>query len=102
MRGAQPLAIGHNLYLTKVKNMISEVKSLIQKKVDKQTIETLKDLLSKAESGDLTSVIFIDKYIDGKIGHGWSGRPCINMIGEAEHIKYKFFTQMYFPLEDDV
>lgn len=60
--------------------------------VDGQTIEVLKELLGKAESGDLRSIMFVDKYRNGKCGMGWAGTPDLSMIGKIEELKFEFFT----------
>lgn len=78
---------------------MSNIEQLI--KPDQQTIETLKSLLKEAESGNLQSIIFIDKLKDGCLGNGWAGRPCKRMIGELEDVKFKFFSQAYFPVEEE-
>jgi len=69
-------------------------------KVDQQTIDTLKYLLNKAESGELRSIFFVDKYRNGEVGSGWAGQPDKHMIGELEDLKFNFFSQAYFPVED--
>ena len=69
-------------------------------KVDERTVETLKELLEKAETGELVSMLFIDSYRDGGIGMGWAGRPDLKMVGKIEELKFDFFSRMYFPVED--
>ena len=78
-----------------------KVANLNESIVDNQTIDTLKDLLASAEKGEITSICFIDGYRDGKAGHGWAGRPTSAMIGELENLKFSYFSQMYFPVEDE-
>ncbi len=80
---------------------MEQVKSINSTKVDQQTIDALKELLEKAESGELRSVIFVDKYQNGAVGHGWSGQPDKQMIGELEDVKFNLFSQMYFPVSED-
>jgi hypothetical protein len=75
------------------------VKSINSTKVDQQTIDTLKELLAKAETGDLRSILFVDKYQNGEVGSGWAGRPDKDMIGEIEDLKFNIFSQAYFPVE---
>jgi hypothetical protein len=79
---------------------MKEVKSISSTKVDQQTIDTLKELLGKAETGELRSVMFVDKYQDGKCGHGWSGKPDMHMVGEFENLKFDLFSMMYFPVQE--
>ena len=76
---------------------MTEIKNI---SVDQQTVEALESLLEQAKTGNLQSVIFIDKYKDGKVGHGWSGQPDKRMIGEMEDVKFNFFSMMYFPMQD--
>lgn len=76
---------------------MKEVKNI---SVDNQTVEVLESLLEQAKAGNLKSVIFIDKYKDGKVGHGWAGQPDKGMIGEMEDVKFNIFSMMYFPVED--
>ena len=76
---------------------MSEIKNI---SVDQQTVDALESLLKEAKSGNLRSVIFIDKHKDGKVGHGWAGQPDKRMIGEMEDVKFNFFSMMYFPMED--
>lgn len=78
-----------------------EVVGINSKQTDEQTIEVLKDLLAKAENGDLRSIIFIDQYRDGKCGMGWAGTPNLQMIGKIEELKFDFFSQTYFPTEQE-
>lgn len=80
---------------------MKEVTGIYQSKVDEQTIEMLEELLSKAKTGELRSLVFVDLYHDGQVKHGWSGRPTIEMMGELEHVKFDFFSQMYFPVIDE-
>ena len=68
--------------------------------VDAQIVETLEGLLEKAKNGELKSILFVDSYVDGKIGMGWAGRPDLVMIGKIEELKFDFFSQMYFPIEN--
>lgn len=70
---------------------MSNVEQLI--KPDQKTIETLKGLLKEAESGNLQSIIFVDKYKDDAVGYGWAGLPNLRMIGEIELAKVDFLTQ---------
>lgn len=77
---------------------VSEVKEIPNLSVDQKTITTLEDLLAKAKTGELKSIIFIDKYKDGKTGHGWAGQPDGQMIGQIENAKFDIFSQMYFPM----
>jgi len=78
---------------------MKEVTGINQNQADEQTIATLKDLLEKAESGELRSLIFIDKYRDGKVGHGWSGQPCRKMIGAIEELKFEYHSRKYLTVE---
>lgn len=78
-------------------NEVSNVNSI---SVDDETVTQLKELLKSAESGDLKSLIFVDKYKDGKVGHGWAGKPDKSMIGELEDVKFNIFSQMYFSPPD--
>ena len=80
---------------------MKEVTPIFESKVDQQTIDTLRELLTKAESGELRSLIYVDGYRDGSVGNGWSGQPNMLMIGNLEDIKFNFFSQAYFPVEDD-
>ena len=57
-------------------------------------------LLNEAENGNLQSIIFVDRYKDDTVGHGWSGTPNKRMIGELEDVKFKFFSMAYFPVEE--
>ena len=80
---------------------LEKVTSLSEKKVDSQTVETLTAMLESAKKGEINSIIFIDNYHDGKVGHGWSGKPNLRMIGELENVKFNFLSQMYFPVVDN-
>ena len=77
---------------------VTEIKTI---GTDDQTIATLKDLLSKARSGDLKSIMFVDKYKNGNCAHGWAGKPDMEMIGEMENMKFNMISQMYFPTEPE-
>jgi hypothetical protein len=68
--------------------------------VDRQTIETLEELLAQAKSGEIVSICFVDGRRDGKAAHGWAGRPTSTMIGEIENLKFDYFSQMYFPAQE--
>lgn len=70
-------------------------------KVDQATIDTLKDLLSKAESGELRSLMFVEAYKNGDCGHGWAGQPDMQMIGEIENMKFDMLSMMYFPVVEE-
>jgi hypothetical protein len=72
------------------------VKNVNNISVDDQTVAQLEELLKHAKTGELKSLIFIDQYKDGKVGHGWSGKPDKRMIGEIEDVKFNIFSQMYF------
>ena len=76
---------------------VTEIKS---KQVDQQTVELLKELLAKAEKGELVSLLFVDSYDTGEVGMGWAGAPDQRMIGALEELKFGFFTEMYFPEGD--
>jgi len=81
--------------------MIKEVtkpETIANVSVDEQTIATLEDLLSKAKTGELKSIMFVDKYKNGECGHGWAGKPDQQMIGEVENCKFNILSQMYFPV----
>ena len=78
---------------------MKKVENFFKGEVDQETIGLLKDLLGKAECGELSSLIFVDMYRDGKCGHGWAGRPDMVMIGELENVKFDFLSHMYFPVE---
>ena len=80
---------------------MKEVTPIFESKVDQQTVDTLKALLSKAESGELISLIYVDRYRDGTVGNGWAGQPNMLMIGHLEDIKFNFFSQAYSTTEDD-
>ena len=80
---------------------MSEITSIYSKQADPQTVGLLKELLAKAESGELKSIMYVDSYRDGTIGNGWSGEPDMLMMANLDEIKFKFFMQMYFPEEDD-
>lgn len=69
--------------------------------VDDQTVAQLEELLKSAKAGDLKSLIFIDKYKDGKVGHGWAGKPDKRMVGEIEDVKFNIFSQMYFSMGEE-
>ena len=77
---------------------MQEVTTLHKPKADEQTIELLEKLLERAKSGDLQSIIFIDSYQGGLVGHGWAGKPDKSMIGEMEDLKFNYFSQKYFPV----
>ena len=77
------------------------VEAINVRQVDQQTIDTLKDLLDKAVSGELRSIMYVDKYRDGKCGHGWAGQPDMQMIGELENVKFNIFSMMYFPTQEE-
>jgi len=77
---------------------MKEITKLNTKKVDDQTISLLKELLEKAENGELSSLIYIDKYHNGSVGHGWAGKPDNKMIGKIEELKFDFYSQAYFPM----
>lgn len=79
--------------------MIEVVPSIGDISVDEQTVEMLEELLASAKSGELRSLIFVDRYKDGKVGHGWCGQPDKRMVGELEDIKFNIFSQMYFQVE---
>ena len=80
---------------------MKEVSSINSISVDNETVTQLEELLKSAKTGDLKSLIFIDKYKDGKVGHGWAGRPDKSMIGEMEDVKFNIFSQMYFAVADE-
>ena len=77
---------------------MEEVKQIPNVSIDEQTISTLEDLLSKAKSGELKSIMFIEKYKNGTCAHGWAGQPDLRMIGELENAKFDMISQMYFPV----
>lgn len=79
---------------------MKQVTSINSGSVDQQTIDTLKELLVEAESGRLRSILYVDKYMNGEVGSGWSGSPTADMIGCLEDLKFNFFSQMYFPMEE--
>ena len=68
------------------------------KTVDQKTIDILEDLLGKAKTGELQSIMFVDKYKNGDCAHGWAGRPDMQMLGEVENMKFDVLSQMYFPV----
>lgn len=76
---------------------MKEVTAIPNLSVDEQTIATLEDLLAKAKKGELKSLMFVDKYKNGECGHGWAGKPDMQMIGEVENMKFNMISQMYFP-----
>ena len=78
-----------------------KVASLSKSIVDSQTIDTLKELLAAAESGELTALCFVDGYRDGKAAYGWAGRPTLAMIGQIENLKFDYFSQMNSQPEDE-
>ena len=80
---------------------MEKVTGINSKQVDQQTIDTLKGLLGEAESGNLRSILFIDKYRDGRCGHGWAGKPDTQMIGRIEELKFDYHSQMFFPQVDE-
>ena len=80
---------------------MKEVSKINNISVDEQTVAQLEELLASAKAGELRSVVFIDKYKDGKVGHGWSGKPCKRMVGEIEDVKFNIFSQMYFSVVED-
>ena len=80
---------------------MKQVASINSKKVDQQTVDLLKEFLTKAEAGELQSLIYVGKYHDGAVGNGWAGQPDKRMIGEIEDIKFNFFSQAYFPMIDE-
>ena len=69
-----------------------------EKTVDQKTIDILEDLLGKAKTGELQSIMFVDKYKNGDCAHGWAGRPDMQMLGEVENMKFDVLSQMYFPV----
>ena len=79
---------------------MKKVESINSVNVDNETIETLKSLLQKAENGKLRSIVFVDKYQNGDVGHGWAGAPDREMIGEMESLKFEFFCQAWSVFED--
>ena len=80
---------------------MKEVTGIFETEVDQQTIDTLTELLDKAKSGELRSIIYVDGYRDGTAGSGWAGRPSFSMIGQLEDVKFNFFSQMYFPVTEE-
>jgi len=80
---------------------MKDVSGIYQSKVDTQTIDVLEDLLAKAKTGELRSLMFIDGYRDGTVGSGWAGTPTKSMIGEIEDLKFNYFSMRYFPVEED-
>jgi len=80
---------------------MDKVIGINSKKVDQQTVELLRELLEKAESGDLQSILFVDSYRDGTCGAGWAGYPDHAMIGKIEELKFEIFAQMFFAGEDE-
>ena len=80
---------------------MKKVTSLKKSKVDEDLVNVLKELLSKAESGEMNSMLFVDGYTDNKVGMGWAGRPTRAMIGQIEELKFDYFSQMYFPVDPE-
>jgi hypothetical protein len=80
---------------------MKEVSNLFKPKACDQTVSIVEDLLEKAKSGELKSLVFVDEYQDGSAGHGWAGTPSKKMIGELEEVKFCIFSQMYFPIMEE-
>ena len=76
-----------------------EVTSINNISTDDQTIAQIEELLSLAKSGELKSLIFIDEHKDGRVGHGWCGKPNKRMVGELEDVKFNIFSQIYVQVE---
>ena len=77
------------------------IENINKVKVDNLTVETLEELLEKAKSGELKSIMFVDSYRDGTVGHGWAGTPDHKMIGKLREVEFDFFSQMYFPMIEE-
>lgn len=71
------------------------VVSINNPKVDETMVKLLEELLGEAKTGNLQSLMFVDKYQDGSISHGWSGVPDNQMIGQFEELKFDLYSQMY-------
>jgi len=63
--------------------------------VDEETVSLLRELLEKAEAGELVSLTYVDQYHDGRIGDGWSGRPSEKMIAHLESLKWRYLADAH-------
>ena len=80
---------------------MKEVTNLKKSKVDEGLVSVLKLLLSKAESGEMNAILFVDAYTDNTTGMGWSGRPTRAMIGQFEELKFDYFSKRYIPVNSE-
>ena len=57
---------------------MNEVIDIRKPKIDVDTIAAIEELLERAKSGDLKSLMYVDKYHNGGgCGYGWAGTPDI-------------------------
>ena len=73
--------------------MIKAIES-VKKEIDQLLIDQIEELLSAAKSGELVSLIFVDRYIDKRIGNGWAGTPTHRMIANLDEVKFKYFFEL--------
>mgnify|MGYP000654552753 CR=1 FL=1 len=69
---------------------MKEIKNINSTRVDQRTVDTLTELLTSAQAGDLQSLMFVDKYYNGDVGYGWSGTPDDKMVGRLEKLKVEY------------
>ena len=74
---------------------MENVENINSARTDERTVDVLRLLLSKAESGELQSIMFVDSYRDGTVRGGWAGYPDAQMIAEFERLKFDFFLSPY-------
>jgi len=70
---------------------MGKVVSFNKPKIDDKTVEVLEDLLKEAKTGELISILYVDRNSDGGISFGWAGTPTDEMIAKLERIKFAYF-----------
>ena len=79
---------------------MSNVESINKPKVDPLLVEQLEELLHLAKEGSLNGIIYVDRYHNGDVGFGYSGSPCIGMVGEMEVVKQFVIDGIAFGYEE--
>ncbi len=74
--------------------VVSDIKNAA---INQLTVDKLTELLEKAKTGELESIMFVDKYSDGCCGYGWSGSLDRKMIAAMEEMKFDIHAEMFFP-----
>lgn len=67
----------------------------VMKSLNKQAVEYLRELLARAESGEIAEICCVTKLENGKFEHCWTGCADLHeLVGQMERMKFLTLRRM--------